>query len=280
MLWYIFCIIFNFLYIYIPNRYNLDMLSKEKATLIPLEDGQIHTKAEVTQVLRGTYPSYSRNSLNWKFSFLLQKGLVKKTEEGYRIPSCLKEFHYDYFSPLEKTVSSLLKRQFPDIPIVAFDLSFLNAWLNQQIPFSTLFVEAPQEDLQAIFEFLQNSLPNQVLLHPSVKELSLYQKKDTVILERLLKRTPLWPQGNPLKIEKLIVDLLFYKNFTLLIPSSEIMDVIEQLSSTYEIDFRSLRSYSKKRGYRYMMESFLKSHPLEGTNHDHPRRGSQSRFHS
>lgn len=154
-------------------------------------------------------------------------------------------FHIENDGLMER-INALLD-SFPIKPNrLVFSSISLNFCINQLISSTTYVVEVEKEYIQPVFELLKDSFDNVVLKNPSEKEKIDYWKPNAIYVTELFKRSPINKDGS-IKIEKLIVDLLFDKQIYSLFSGKDTRQAIDVLFSKYTINYKTLFSYASRK---------------------------------
>lgn len=181
---------------------------------------------------------------NMAISRLVNKGIVGNLGYGFYVYNP-NPFHLDCDETLIK-INNLLN-EFPIKPNrMVFSSISLNYCINQLISSTTYVVEVEKEYLEAVFLLLKTRLNNLVLLKPNDKEKNNYWEPNAIYVFELFSRSPTNEDGS-IKVEKLIVDLLFDEKLSSLYSGLDIELIVDNLCTKSLINYKTLFSYAKRK---------------------------------
>lgn len=132
---------------------------------------------------------------------------------------------------------------------MVFSSISLNFCINQLISSTTYIVEVEKEYVQSVFYYLKEKLSNNILIKPNKQEKENYWVPNTIYVKELYKRSPVNKDGT-IKIEKLLVDLLFDEDVYSLFSGKDINNAIDILCSNFTINYKTLIAYATRRNKR------------------------------
>lgn len=130
---------------------------------------------------------------------------------------------------------------------VVFSSRSLNPFINHLITTPTYIVEVEKDCMEIVFDMLRNEFPGKTLWAPNEEERLRYGWPGTIWLYPLLTKSPTLNDGS-IAIEKLIVDLICNPHYSRLFSGTDIEQALFFLSKRYEINFRTLFAYAKRKG--------------------------------
>lgn len=206
----------------------------------------IITEKEILDSIRKENAEISDTNLKWKlFHYCRDNGLQSIGAQQYAKANSV----YDYaLGTVAEEISNKLRTQYPEIKLVVWESRILNEWLNLLIAKNTIFIEAPKDFLDTIYDALTEFDENRmVLLNPKMEEYFRYQRNDLIVLRTMVDRAPV-SKNNHLTIEKLFVDLLCDKFLIGLFDAYTVQELIEDASASYVVNEKKLLAYARRRG--------------------------------
>jgi hypothetical protein len=233
-------------------------------------EGKPYSKIELLRLIQNCYPDLSSHSEAWVIYHLLKQGSCCKIGHGlYLKNSALVSYQNP---PLPSSIQSLieqLKRRFPQTPVVAFESSCLNEWLNELIASSTPVIEVESSLLEDAYYALSAKSSYRILLKPTDKEMTHYRQGQFLILEPLTSRAPLNKEGTGIRLEKLMVDLLADSFFSYFFSLGECPNIFQEITQRYIVDSGTLFTYAKRRHVEAELKALLpQMNPARGNGND------------
>ena len=164
---------------------------------------------------------------------------------GYMLQAPLKKFSLESDAVSIRINALLDSFAFPPKRVV-FRSSSLNPYINHLIANGVYIVEVEKDYLEASFDALRFSLPNRVLLSPSIAERERYLEPGIVLLYPLMSKAPVSSNGT-IRIEKLLVDLAVTPIYRALYSGKDLEQAIGLLLDGHAINFRTLFAYASRK---------------------------------
>lgn len=236
--------------------------------------GKIVSKNEIVQYLNRYYPTFKPSTLEWRFYDLRSEGYIANAKNGFFVVTDCREvtgFHMEIERDLlhylmEYNLNMVnLKINNPketEVNISVWNTNFLNQFTTHQVFRNFTIIEIDENRVENLFFELKLKYRNVI---PSVKvknlEYFMYNEPQVYVVEKLPKRSPLMNKKSRKnhfvsipKPEKILVDLLVYKNTILFYDESEIMNVYRAMFKLYQIDRSTLLNYARVRGKKIRNE--------------------------
>ena len=178
-------------------------------------------------------------------------GELVRVGKGLYAPSNLPVFDYELFLPVAQEVHSFLMKEFwGRVDFAVYETTLLNRFLNHLLAIGTTIVDAPRRDAQIIFYELQDHGFQNVLLNPTEEENFRYNMHDnrTIIVKSTSSRSPIDKKRGMILLEKLLVDIVFDKRLHYFFEGAEIGPMVEEITTSYSLDYAKVRTYAKRRG--------------------------------
>lgn len=230
--------------------------------------GDFVSKNELIQYMNKIYPNIKQATLEWRIYDLKNAGLLMKTKKDTfeitdrrnvvsikmqidnNLKNCLMEFNL---------FATNLKKQEPketEVNISVWNTNFLNQYTTHQVFRNFTIIEIDEFRVESLFNQLRTKFET-VIPFFKVKDLEylIFNEKQVYVVMKLPKRSPLMNKksqkdnyvSSP-KLEKILVDLLVYKNKILPYDESEIRNIFRRLYKEYQIDKSTILNYARIRG--------------------------------
>ena len=192
-------------------------------------------------------PDIGRSTVYKILKNLCEQNRISRAGRGRYISS--KKKNYDYpLSETAKTISSLIREQYPLVKFQIWELYQMNEFINHQIAHNTIIVDVENMLDDTIFNLLFEKYPH-VLLSPSANEYYKYVGNETIVVKKLISEAPAPINEFCLApLEKILVDLFGKGISGTLIPRSEYKAIFEDSFKRYSINTALLFRYARRRG--------------------------------
>ena len=217
------------------------------------------TEEDLYNIYKKTFNSSDYSDFRWKLFKQIKDGEItkvgiKKYVVGY------KPYNYSFESELAKSIEKYLQEEYPDVDVVVWETRILNEWMNLQISRNTIIVESEGVFTDYIFEGIRNTFENsKCLLMPKVEKYLRYAENDTVVVKKMVSRSPKSKNDRHIILEKLIVDLAFDKFVSALFDRASVIDVIGEICRSYIVDDDLILRYAKRRHKETEMMKILET---------------------
>jgi len=161
-------------------------------------------------------------------------------------------------SEISNKIISIMKEEYPLVSFRILDLSCMNEFVNHLIAHNHVFLEVEKDGMDFIYEHLQESFSNKVLLNPSKKEIELYSASDDIFILPLASESP--PGNNEIyntSLEKLIVDMFANKVFQMFVSRGDYPNALEDMFEKYNINETKLFRFARRRNKAKEIYDFL-----------------------
>lgn len=161
-------------------------------------------------------------------------------------------------SEISNKIISIMKDEYPLVSFRILNLSCMNEFANHLLAHNHVFLELEKDGMDFIYERLQESFSNKVLLNPSKKEIELYSTLDDIIILPLASECP---AGNNefynTSLEKLIVDMFANKVFQMFVSRGDYPNALEDMFEKYNINETKLFRYARRRNKAKEIYDFM-----------------------
>lgn len=197
-------------------------------------------------------PELKETTFRWRVYKLKNENLITNISRGtYKLQNCLyyKEFKPEVNNSTQKIYKSIVN-QFPYTRVSIWETGWLANFMVHQPLNDLIIVEVDKEAMKPVFEFLYEN-KNNVYVSPNKIEIEKYllSGRNNIVVNNLIKESPLQLNRNIMvpKIEKIIVDLFANKNLFIMYQGKELVNIIEEIFKTYNINQSTLNRYATKR---------------------------------
>jgi len=210
-------------------------------------------------------PDYNEENLKKSLSRLIKSGKLMRVAQGiYTLPESKKHIYsYESMNPTAIEVRERIKRDYPLIDFVMFEMVQLNEFLNHLIAKNTIFIETEKDIEMVLFERLKLDY-HPVLFQPKLEDYYLYRQADGIIIKSLPYKYPksrLDKHGT--SIEKLIVDLFANELIRNSISGGDYPEALRDIFTKYQINETKLFRYAIYRGVANELEAMLKREDIK-----------------
>lgn len=217
------------------------------------------SRKELRNALGGENPAISENSFKWILAEWLDKNqLYKIASDTYSCKPSMKEPYSPGYSEKSTALISSLAEYYPDVTFVVFETFLLNEFVNHLLAKNTMVVMVEKDMTEFVFDHLNQEYPGKVLLSPSKEDFSRYWTEDCIIVENIISEAPLFKNNvHEITLEKMLVDCVADKVIPLLFTHSECEYIFEEAGSRYNVDYKKVKRYSKRRNCWDKIKAYL-----------------------
>ena len=207
-------------------------------------------------------PELKETTFRWRVYKLKNENLITNISRGmYRLQDdhYYKEFTLEFTNSTKKIYKSIVS-QFPYTRVSIWETKWLANLMIHQPSNELIIVEVDKEAMKPVFEFLYEN-KNNVYVNPSKIEIEKYllSGKNNIVINNLTKESPIQINGDIMvpRIEKIIVDLFANKNLFFMYQGKELVNIIEEIFKTYNINQSTLNRYATKRRVKNEIVDFI-----------------------
>ena len=223
-------------------------------------DKESFSRADLYEQIRSNYPSFKESQLRYFLGKFLNEGqIIRVGRNTYELNHHnLKDSFTNAYSDKALQIVTEIEQRYPLLDFRVWELRWLNEFLNHQIGQNKIFVEVDNDACDYIFSTIAELSDFMVLVKPRVEDIFRYGKSDTVIINRLIKESPVGkPYKYNLRLEKLIVDLFADKYLCAMLSPADYPEAITSMFNMYCIDTSTLRRYARRRNKESFIEQYL-----------------------
>ena len=207
---------------------------------------RIYTRRALFDWIKRYYPKYDDSSCAWILGYLIKRKVLFNIGFDCYVKDGNSLLVESPKSTLAKDLTSLYRKQFQSSDFICFHTADLSKVLDTPQAMDLMVFEVKKENLYPFYLELKSKTKSLVLLNPSRDELSRYYDEGCVLLRPYASKAPL-SKGKYLA-EKLCVDLTRDSLLEDVYPSMEPIEALRALLETYDMNYRTLLSYAKRRG--------------------------------
>ncbi|MGD9566776.1 MAG: DUF6577 family protein [Sedimentibacter sp.] len=207
-------------------------------------------------------PELKETTFRWRVYKLKNENLITNVSRGtYKLQNrpYYKEFKPEVANSTKKIYKSIVN-QFPYTRVSIWETRWLANLMIHQPLNDLIIVEVDKEAMKPVFEFLYDN-KNNVYVSPSKIEIEKYllSGRNNIVVNNLTKEAPIQSNGAIMipRIEKIIVDLFANKDLFIMYQGKELVNIIEELFKTYNINQSTLNRYATKRRVKNEIVEFL-----------------------
>lgn len=226
-----------------------------------------YSHADMIRLLKYAYPDLKENSYQWGLSALLKSGQIAKTGYNeYRVADTdRKPVYVPYYSDLAQELISRIHEKYPLVNFTVMEMTNLNEFLNHLIAQNTVFIHMERELSAFVFRYLQEEGYPNVLYKPTEKEMTMYWKRDTIVILDLVSEAPMnLKKPGVIRAEKLLVDIYCDPAISNSYNVSEYPSILEQMLQKYTIDEPRMLRYARRRNKQKEIKAILSRIKTEG----------------
>ena len=217
------------------------------------------TKSDIWEYFRKTEKGITENTLKWRIHNLKKENVIKSIGRGiYAITD--KTAYKPEPDNLIKKASKIFLSRYDEINYCVWNSSWLYDFMIHQ-PFTSFYVfEVEKEVCKETFNlFKDESLnafyqPNEDLIDNYVSD-----SKNAIIVKPLISRSPINIVKNVklASVEKILVDIYCDQDIYPVFNLSEQVNIFENMTDSYIVNFSKLISYSKRRNREEALKAFI-----------------------
>ena len=210
----------------------------------------------------GLFRNGSEAAVNLSLSLMLKNGeLIKESWGTYLLPTQKKRLFIPVPSKEIRDINQLLKEEFPYTNICVWDPQIIVPFMQHIPTLNLLIVEIERIGMEPAFNLLQEKVSERrVIFNPSSEDYARYVSGfPSIIVKPLISQAPLIDFGgiNMPRLEKVMVDILGDIEFDFA-RERELYTIIENLLSSFDVNYKALYRYADRRSRRSQVDSFLK----------------------
>lgn len=210
----------------------------------------------------GLFRDGSEAAINLSLSLMLKNGeLIKVSWGTYLLPIQKKRLFIPVPSKEIRDINQLLKEEFPYTNICVWDPQIIVPFMQHIPNLNLLIVEIERIGMEPAFNLLQEKVSERrVIFNPSSDDYARYVSGfPSIIVKPLISQAPLIDFGgiNMPRLEKVMVDILGDIEFDFA-RERELYTIIENLLSSFDVNYKALYRYADRRSRRSQVDSLLK----------------------
>ena len=210
----------------------------------------------------GLFRDGSEAAITLSLSLMLKNGeLIKESWGTYLLPIQKKRLFIPVPSKEIRDINQLLKEEFPYTNICVWDPQIIVPFMQHIPNLNLLIVEIERIGMEPAFNLLQEKVSERrVIFNPSSEDYAHYVSGfPSIIVKPLISQAPLIDFGgiNMPRLEKVMVDILGDIEFDFA-RERELNTIIENLLSSFDINYKALYRYADRRSRRSQVDSLLK----------------------
>ena len=210
----------------------------------------------------GLFRDGSEAAINLSLSLMLKNcELIKESWGTYLLPIQKKRLFIPVPSKEIRDINQLLKEEFPYTNICVWDPQIIVPFMQHIPNCNMVIVEIERIAMEPAFNLLQEKVgERRVIFNPSSEDYARYVSGfPSIIVKPLISQAPLIDFGgiNMPRLEKVMVDVLGDIEFDFA-RERELYTIIENLLSSFDINYKALYRYADRRSRRSQVDSLLK----------------------
>lgn len=210
----------------------------------------------------GLFRDGSEAAITLSLSLMLKNGeLIKESWGTYLLPIQKKRLFIPVPSKEIRDINQLLKEEFPYTNNCVWDPQIIVPFMQHIPHLNMLIVEIERIAMEPAFNLLQEKVSERrVIFNPSSEDYAHYVSGfPSIIVKPLISQAPLIDFGgiNMPRLEKVMVDILGDIEFDFA-RERELYTIIENLLSSFDINYKALYRYADRRSRRSQVDSLLK----------------------
>lgn len=176
--------------------------------------------------------------------------------KGRYVYESKKTFNYDLKDPLSiKAMRFFKKNKLEDLEYIIYESTILNEFLNHQIVNPVLIIEVNKEYAEDVFWKLKESGFKDILFCPTEDE--KYRYDPSIIVKKMVSKSPINKANHKISIEKLIVDIVSDKILNQFYEGAERHMVLEEITDKYAVNYGSVKNYANRRNALEALLTYL-----------------------
>ena len=210
----------------------------------------------------GLFRDGSEAAINLSLSLMLKNcELIKESWGTYLLPIQQKRLFIPVPSKEIRDINQLLKEEFPYTNICVWDPQIIVPFMQHIPNCNMVIVEIERIAMEPAFNLLQEKVSERrVIFNPSSEDYAHYVSGfPSIIVKPLISQAPLIDFGgiSMPRLEKVMVDVLGDIEFDFA-RERELYTIIENLLSSFDINYKALYRYADRRSRRSQVDSLLK----------------------
>lgn len=236
--------------------------------------GDIVEKNEIVRYLNKFYPEIKPVTVEWRIYDLKKDGFLLKTgDDIFEITDRKNKFDFsmnidgellNFLMEFNRYATDLKKKdpKETEVNISVWNTNYLNRFTTHQVFRNFTIIEIDEFRVESLFNELRAEYRN-IIPYFKVKDLEylIDNEEQVYVVMKMPKRSPLMnkkSQKNHFvsipKPEKILVDILVYKNKILPYDESEIRNIYRNMYKEYSIDKSTILNYARIRGSKIREE--------------------------
>ncbi|MDR2680077.1 MAG: hypothetical protein LBC47_04620 [Tannerella sp.] len=219
---------------------------------------KVFTKRKLTDCLAGNPAKpVAARSVSQELDNLVRANTLTRIQRG--IYTVTKNSKPEFFYPVSTVLTQLnaqIKAQFPFASICMWDSAVFPPLMHHIPMLNYIYADAERDAMDAVFNFLKDSLGANVFLKPDRKVYDRYiAGTKAIIVRQLISESPLQTVDGILtpKIEKILVDIAGDTEFDFL-QGTEIYRVYKNVIEKFNINKTKMLRYASRRNRRKIVE--------------------------
>ena len=236
--------------------------------------GDIVEKNEIVRYLNKFYPEIKPVTVEWRIYDLKKDGFLLKTgDDTFEITDRKNKLDFSmnidgelfiFLMEFNRYATDLKKKdpKETEVNISVWNTNYLNRFTTHQVFRNFTIIEIDEFRVESLFNELRAKYRN-VIPYFKVKDLEylIDNEEQVYIVMKMPKRSPLMNKKSQKnyfvsipKPEKILVDILVYKNKILPNDESEIRNIYRNMYKEYPIDKSTILNYARIRGSKIRKE--------------------------
>lgn len=207
------------------------------------------TAEELYQRYKLYEPNLNYNTLKSRIRELKRRNLLIDVKRGIYTVSD-KPYFKPGISKYLKKITSIFKKQYPDISYCTWSTTWLNNFTIHQIISSFNILEVENDVADSIFYNLQDK-GYSVFLQPDKDSIDRYvlTKDESLVIIPIISRAPtLIYEGTTIpSLEKILVDIFCNRELFFFINGDELLNVYRYAYKKYALNFSRMLTYAERR---------------------------------
>ncbi len=220
------------------------------------------TRQDIFELVRESNPAFREGQMKRLLAYMIATSKIEHVGRNkYRkITEAANTVRYEnHYSENAQIIISIMQKEFPLVEYRIWELSWLNEFVNHQLPRNYIFLEVEKDGCEFIFERIITEFEGKVLLRPNQDQILRYGVDNSIIIDRLISEAP---KGTPeqfnLMLEKLIVDLFANKRLKAMLSLGDYPRALETIFTMYEVNQIKMFRYARRRNKEQELREFLK----------------------
>lgn len=222
-------------------------------------------RKELFEFFKHYEPDLKEGTFGWRIYDLKNKNIIKPIKKGiYTISN--KQSYNPVISEELLKLGKTITNNFEDVNYCIWDTAWINEFTRHQANKKIIFIETEKDFVESLYYYLKDNFNYDFYLNPDEKSIKYYIAESTfpVIIKKIITRSPIEKvkKNNtyiniPL-IEKILVDLFAEDKLFYYYKDSELVNIYENVSNSYTINFTTLLGYAGRREKKQEIKEFLR----------------------